>query len=354
MMDYYEILGVSRDASAEDIKKAYRKLSKEYHPDKHKGDKVAEEKYKQINRAYEGLTDPKKRQAYDQFGSEDGPQFQGFGRGGSGGFGGFEGFESAGDIFETFFGGGRSGRREAAQEGSAMEVRMTLTLEEAFHGVRKTVRITKEIVCEACGGGGAEKGSTTVTCSACKGTGQIVRSVRSFFGVIEQGVLCDTCKGSGRVPETPCKACRGEGRKKGTEDVTVEVPPGISDGQSLRLRGKGGAGRQGAQTGDLYVRIQVHPDARFERDGDDLRTGVTIPVVDAVLGKDVSLTTFEGALTVKIPSGTQPQQILRVKGKGMPVLSSSRRGDLYVRVIVEVPGKVGRRERELWEELRGG
>jgi len=352
-MDYYEILGVSRSASTADIKKAYRNLSKEWHPDKHpstgsgQAKKEAERKYKEINRAYEALRDPKKKQAYDQFGNEDGPQFGG---GGSPFGQGFEGGLS--DIFETFFSGGRSAR-SADVQGRDVEIALTISLSEAFTGTKKKIRIKKRIACEKCSGSGAEKGSKKVSCSQCSGTGQVTRTAQSFFGMIQQSIVCDVCKGSGKVPEKPCSFCAGEGRMSGSEEVTVEIPSGIHDGQTLRIRGKGEAGRQGVASGDLYVSLRIMPDPRFVRDGDDLRTEVHISVADAVLGTEVKVETFAGPITLKVPAGTQPNQVLRVKGKGMPILSSSRHGDLYVKVKVDVPKKVGRKERKLWEDLRG-
>ena len=346
-MDYYQILGVSKNASPEEIKKAYRTLSKEWHPDKHKGDKTAEEKYKQINRAYEALSDPKKKQSYDQFGNEDGPQFSGggFGQGpfGAGGFG---------DIFETFFGGNRGGRPRD-ERGRDAEVAIEVTLEEAFHGVKKTMRLRKLTPCETCGGSGDTKGSAKVTCKTCGGTGQVVRTVQSFFGTLQQSTLCDTCLGSGKTSENPCKTCAGEGRVQGSEEVVVEVPSGIQTGQRLRIRGKGEAGRHGTSAGDLYVEISVREDPRFRREGDDVHLEQTISIAEAVLGRDMTIETFEDPVKLKIPAGTQPKQVLRVKGRGMPVLSSSRRGDLYVTVNIEVPTKLSRSERKLWEELRG-
>ncbi len=357
-MDYYQTLGLSRSASADDIKKAYRKLSKEYHPDKHKGDKKAEEKYKQINRAYEALSDPKKKQSYDQFGTEDGPQF-----GGAGGFGGFSGFGGGaqgeafrggfGDIFETFFGGRGRGGGATRQQGRTLEVQIAISLEDAFKGTRKTIRLKKMAACSSCSGSGQKKGSKSVNCSTCGGTGQVTKTAQSFFGVIQQSMLCEKCRGAGKVPEKPCGECVGEGRVKKSEEVIVDIPAGINDGQTLRIRGKGEAGRMGSGAGDLYVHIRVAPDARLVRDGNDLRAEIKIPVADAVLGTEVKIKTFEGDVKVKIPAGTQPGQILRVKGKGMPVVNSSRRGDLFVKIAVDVPKRLNRTERKLWEDLRG-
>ena len=352
-MDYYEILGVSRDASPSEIKGAYRKLSKKYHPDKVKGDKGSEDKYKQINRAYEALSDPKKKQAYDQFGSEDGPQFGG-GQGGFSGFsGGGAGFEGFGDIFDTFFGGGRGQTRTRDQRGRTIQVGVVVSMEEAFHGTTKKIRIKTHISCSSCKGSGVKKGSKQKSCSTCNGIGQVTRSAQSFFGVVQQSMMCESCKGSGKVPESPCSSCGGEGREVGQEEIKVEIPPGINTGQTLRVSGKGEAGRQGAGAGDLHVVVDVQPDSRLNRNRDDLHTEVNVSAADAVLGTEIKIETFGGSVTLKVPAGTQPGQTLRVKGKGMPVLSSSRHGDLYVTVEVEIPKRVGRKEKGLWEELRG-
>ena len=360
-MDYYEILGVSRDASQSEIKSAYRKLSKKYHPDKVKGDKTSDDKYKQINRAYEALSDPKKKQAYDQFGSEDGPPFdfaQGKQSGGQGGFGGFSGgsagFEGFGDIFETFFGGSRGQARTRDQRGRTIQVRAVVSMEEAFHGVTKKIRIKTHLACSSCNGSGSKKGSKQVSCSTCNGTGQITKTAQSFFGVVQQSMMCDSCQGSGKIPESPCSSCSGEGRVVSQEDVKVEIPPGIDTGQTLRVKEKGEAGRQGAPAGDLHVVVEVQSDSRLTRNRNDLHTEVFVSVPDAVLGTEIKIETFGGSVTLKVPAGTQPGQTLRVKGKGMPVLNSSRHGDLYVTVQVEVPKRTSRDERKLWENLRRG
>lgn len=350
-MDHYQTLGVSKSASPEEIKKAYRTLSKEFHPDKRKGDAAAEEKFKQINRAYECLSDPKKRRMYDQFGTEEpfssasGKGFGGFGR--SGDFSGF------GDIFETFFGGAHGGGRQSDERGRNAEAEIRVSLADAFTGVTRTVRLRLAKRCEVCNGSGDKKGSKKTSCTACGGTGQIRRRAQSFFGVIEQNMLCDRCMGAGNVPELPCAACRGEGRVQGSEEVQVEVPAGIRSGQTLRVRGKGEAGRQGASSGDLYVHVLADADPRFTRDDDDLKTDVVIPVTKAVLGTTISIETFAGDVSLNIPPGTQPGQVFRVKGKGMPILNTSRFGDFYVTVRVEVPQRVSRSEQKLWEELNG-
>ncbi len=357
--DYYSVLGVSKTSSDQDIKQAYRKLSRELHPDKHKGDKEKEAKFKEVNEAYEVLSDPKKKQTYDQFGSADGP----FAAGGGGfggfqqGFGGFDfdasGMNGFGDIFESFF-GGNTGRRARKNDnrGRDVEVELTVPFTDAVHGAERDISFRAVISCETCKGTGAEPDSKLVECKTCSGTGQVTRTTRSLFGAIQQTVLCDQCRGSGKIPEKPCKSCGGEGRKQGDTTVKIRVPAGIQNGQSLRVTGEGEAGRQGGGSGDLFVRIRVQDDPRFQRDGDDIRTTLTISVPDAVLGRTVAAETVHGSVDLHVPAGMQPGQVLRMKGKGMPILSSGRHGDHYVTVEVEVPRKLDRRQRELYEELR--
>ncbi len=357
--DFYEVLGIARGASADEIKKAYRALSKELHPDKHKGEKAAEQRFKEVNVAYEVLSNPQKRQMYDQFGSA-GP---GGGGGGGGGFGnGFQGFDfsqfSGGDmggfsdLFEGFFGGGRGQRRQADEHGQDREVELQINLQDVVKGVRHSFDLRRLRPCERCGGRGADPGSQIITCSECGGTGQVTHVAQSFFGTVQQRTICPKCRGAGKVPEKPCSACAGEGRTQQTSPVQVEVPAGISDGQTLRLKGEGDAGRHGSVAGDLYVHIRVKPDPRFQRDGDDIRTEAMVPVLDAILGTTLAVETVHGSVSLKIPAGTQPEQVLRIKGKGLPVLSSSRMGDHFVTVKVLVPTKLSRKEQQLLEEWR--
>lgn len=354
----YDILGVSTTATEAEIKAAYRKLSKELHPDKHKGDKDKEARFKDVNAAYEILSDPKKKQAYDQFGSSDGRNPFG---GSGGGFGGFEGFDASSfgggfsDIFEQFFSGGAAGGgRGKASDGAGRdtEIAVTVPFATAVSGEDRTVRFRTQLTCETCRGEGAEPGSKIITCSACSGTGQIVRRVNSLFGVIQQSTVCPTCQGTGKVPEKACHTCKGDGRVAGEKSVQIHIPAGISDGQSLRLSGQGEAGRHAAMAGDLYVRIRVTPDDRFSREGDDIRTALSISALNAILGTEHSVDTVHGPMTLAIPAGTQPGQVFRIKGKGMPVLNTSRIGDHYVTVSVEIPTKLSRKQRELFEQLR--
>ncbi len=348
--DPYALLGVARDASSDDIKRAYRKLSKEWHPDKHKGDKDAETKFKEINEAYEILHDSQKKERYDRFGDSAGFN-------GAQGFPGFDfsGFSSGGlndfaDIFEGFFGARTS--RATRETGGDLQVEIAIDLQGVLNGTQQSLQLRTHVRCEACSGSGAAPGGTLVTCGECGGTGQVTRSAQSFFGMIQQRVICGACGGSGKVPSEPCATCRGEGRVSGRREVTVHVPAGIEDGQTLRIRGEGEAGRRSEAAGDLYATVRVRPDARFERAGTDIRSSMTIHVLDAILGAEKEVETLHGNVTLAIPEGTQPNQVLRIKGKGLPLLSTSRHGDHYVTISVEIPRKLSRAERKLLEEWR--
>lgn len=358
--DYYDILGVSRDASGADIKQAYRQMSKKWHPDKHKGDKTAESKFKEINEAYEVLGNAKRKAQYDQFGSAG----MGGGAGGGAGFGGFDfsGFQQGNyqdvngfaDIFESFFGGGAGGggRGRKRGKGADLQVQIQIPFTEAVSGIKRTISIEKFVSCSTCSGSGTAKGTSLKTCDTCKGTGQVMRTAQSFFGTIQQAVLCDTCKGQGKVPEKPCSNCSGTGRKREQAQITIDVPAGIHDGQTLRMRGQGEAGQLGEEAGDLYVTIRVQPDPDLKRDGDNIRTEETVSTIDAILGCDIKVKTVHGPVTLTVPAGTQPGQVLRIKGKGMPILNTSRHGDHYVRMVVEIPTKLSRKEKKLMEEWR--
>lgn len=349
----YSVLGLEKSASADDIKKAYRRMSKEWHPDKHKGDKSAEAKFKEINEAYETLSDPEKKRMYDQFGRTSGQAGPGPGTGGFD-FSGFQGFQGdmgdIGDLFENFFGGQRGGRRstQGADRTIAIEVDLVDTL------AKKTVqlRLTRVRPCDTCDGNGAAKGSKVVTCTTCGGTGQVTRVAQSMFGAIQQRSVCTRCNGAGSVPETPCTSCKGEGRMQKTETVSIDVPAGIDDGQQLRLRGEGDAGMRGQHAGDLYVTVRVRPDPRFEREGADLRSSVRVSALDAILGAEIDVETIHGTSTVTLPAGTQPGQVLRLKGKGLPELNRSRHGDHYAEIVVEIPTKLSKQERKILEEWK--
>jgi molecular chaperone DnaJ len=327
-------------------------LSKKWHPDKHKGDKDAEQKFKEINEAYEVLGNEKRKAQYDQFGTVGGGP-------GGGGFGGFDfsGFQQSdmgdlGDIFSSFFGGGGGGRsqRPRDQRGGDLQVRLAVEFSEIVTGTKKTITIEKLMMCTPCTGTGSDGGKTK-SCEECGGTGQITRTAQSFFGTI-QSALCSRCQGSGTVPENPCAECKGEGRSRKKSELTIDIPAGIHDGQTLRIKGQGDAGRQGDASGDLFVILTVKTDPNFVREGDDIRSSITVPVVDAILGTDVSVKTVHGDVTLKIPAGTQPNYVMRLKGKGLPVLSASRMGDHYVNIIIEVPKKLSRSEKKLMDEWK--
>lgn len=360
--DFYAILGVQKTASEAEIKQAYRKLSRELHPDKHKGDKAKEAKFKEVNEAYEVLSDEKKKSAYDRFGSADYANM-GQGGGGFGGFSGFQGFDASqfegmngfGDIFENFFGGARGGGRQKASSGRgrAMEVEIQISFMDAVKGLERPLSFRTLVPCDDCGGKGHADGSAMQECSECKGTGAVERTARSLFGMVRQNVVCEQCHGNGKVPEKPCKTCHGEGRTEREKTITLRVPAGIDDGQSLRLKEEGEAGRQNKEAGDLLIHVRVAPDARFERDGDDIRSSLSIGIVDAVLGADREVETVHGKTTISIPAGTQPGQILRIKHKGMPVVNTSRTGDHYITLDIVVPTKLSKEERKLYEGLRG-
>ncbi|TSC80596.1 MAG: molecular chaperone DnaJ [Candidatus Peregrinibacteria bacterium Gr01-1014_25] len=346
--DPYTVLGLKRDASPEDVKRAYRSLSKEWHPDKHKGDKTAEERFKEINSAYEILSDPEKRRMYDQFGAAGG------GRGMPGGFD-FSGFRGAPqgleDLFSTFF-GGRAQSRRHREEGEDMEMGIELTLREAFEGGQRTVQLRRPVQCSACKGTGAEKDTRIITCDACGGTGEVTHTVQSFFGVIQQAAVCEACGGAGKRPEKPCHSCGGDGRKDDRASVTVRIPAGIATGQRLKVAGEGAAGRRGARARDLYVDIAVLDDPQYVRDGDDIRSVHELALIDALLGADVAVTTLHGDVTVRVAEGTQPGQVFRLRGKGMPVIGTSRHGDHFVDMRIVVPTKLSKAERKLMEEWR--
>jgi len=351
--DFYSILGISKETSPDDIRRAYRNLSKKWHPDKHKGEKEAEQKFKEINEAYEVLSDPEKKRMYDQFGTTGGS-----GEGSGSPFGGFDfsGFTSGGfgnfsDIFEGDFGGdGRQSR--ARQRTTPRELLLEIDFMESVTGVKKTFSLTRWRTCAACDGKGSLKGEELITCSDCGGTGQVVRTAQSLFGVIQQSVFCSVCNGSGKVPRVSCSECKGEGRVQKREEVTVNIPAGIADGQTLRLRGEGDSAPRTQGSDDLFVTVRVEKDRRFKRDGDDIRSSTTLSVLDVLLGTEKPIETVHGTVELKVPAGTQPGQVFRLKGKGMPILGTIRHGDQYVTVHVDIPKKLSRAERKLIEEWK--
>lgn len=344
--DLYGLLGVSRSASQEEIKKAYRKLVRKHHPDANPGDQEAETRFKSINLAYEILQDPQKRARYDQFGTiGDAPP-------GSGPFGGgFEPFgDIFGDLFESVFGGARRGARGPSR-GQDLEMSIRISLEEAFHGVGREVSIPRREKCGRCGGSGAEPGSDVKTCLYCAGSGQVEREQRTPFGTFVSVGQCSECGGTGRKIEKKCKNCDGSGMIHAKHRVDVKIPPGVDTGTRLRVAGEGGEGSGGGPPGDLFLAVKVDPHPSFERDRDDLHTRVTLKYPQAALGCSVEIPHLEGFEKVDISSGTQGGKALRIKGRGMPRLKGSGRGDLYAHVIIDVPQSLTERERELMEAL---
>jgi molecular chaperone DnaJ len=336
------VLGVERDASEQQIKKAFRQLARELHPDVNAHDPDAEEKFKEAAEAYEILSDPERRATYDRYGHE-GLR--------SGGYApNFDRFGSIGDLFEAFFGGGASGRSGPAA-GADIAVAVELDLIEAADG--RTMEVSYEAVdrCEHCHGNGAEPGTPIETCKRCGGAGQLQAATRTPFGQMLRTVACDVCHGDGRIPTDPCRECRGRGRVTGRRTMDVEVPAGIADGQRIRLTGRGHAGEAGAQAGDLYVLVRVREDERFVREGDHLVTAVDVPAPVAALGGTLEVPALEGTVSVELPAGTQPGDALTLRGEGMPSLGRGRRGDLRIVVNVVIPLRLTGEQRELLEQL---
>lgn len=338
--DFYEVLGVKKDASEDELKKAYRKLAKENHPDLHPGDKECEARFKEINEAYEVLSDPDKRAKYDQFGHAAFDPSQGFG---GGGFGGFEGFGGFGDIFSDIFGGGfgfggGGGRNpNAPRKGDNLRATVNIKFEEAAFGVKKDVFVAKIEQCPDCKGTGCAEGTTAEVCPDCKGSGTVMSTKRTPFGMVQSSEQCPKCKGRGKIIHSPCKTCRGMGSVRRQHKVTVSVPAGIDDGQTISLRGQGNAGLNGGPAGDLLITVLVQPHARFERDGASILLDQEVSFAQAALGAEVEVPTLDGKVKLNIPEGTQTGTTFRLKGKGVPFLRNGGRGDQFVTVKVAVP-----------------
>ena len=339
--DFYEVLGVKKGASEDELKKAYRKLAKENHPDLHPGDKECEARFKEINEAYEVLSDPDKRAKYDQFGHAAFDPSQGFG--GGGGFGGFEGFGGFGDIFSDIFGGGfgfggGGGRNpNAPRKGDNLRATVNIKFEEAAFGVKKDVFVSKIEQCPDCKGTGCAEGTTAEVCPDCKGTGTVMSTKRTPFGMVQSSEQCPKCKGRGKVIHSPCKTCRGMGSVRRQHKVSVSIPAGIDDGQTISLKGQGNAGLNGGPAGDLLITVLVQPHARFERDGASILLDQEISFSQAALGAEVEVPTLDGKVKLNIPEGTQTGTTFRLKGKGVPFLRNGGRGDQFVTVNVAVP-----------------
>ena len=343
--DYYEVLGVDKSADDAAIKKAYRQLAKKWHPDVNPGNKEAEEKFKEINEAYQVLSDSKQRAQYDQFGF-DGPQASGFG--GGSGFGGFGGFDvNVDDIFSSFFGGGRRVNPNAPVDGDDLRIDITLTFEEAAKGCEKQVNIARDEECENCHGTGAKPGTSPQKCPTCGGTGRINVTQNTAFGRIQNMRTCSNCRGKGTIISDPCPKCNGRGKLRMSRRRTIKVPAGIDDGQVLTIRGQGGLGERGGAPGDLLVVVTVKPHKLFKRDGADLYVELPITFTQAALGAEVDVPTLDAPEKYTIPEGTQPGKTFRLRGKGIPYLRGMGRGDLYVTVNVDVPKKLNAKQKEL-------
>ena len=353
--DYYEVLGVSRDASDEDIKKAYRRLAMKYHPDRNNGDKAAEEKFKQVGEAYAVLSDPQKKAAYDRFGKAGVDPSAAGGAGGFGGFGGFgQGGFNAGDfsdIFSEIFGGGAAGRQARrgprVYRGADLSYSLEVTLEQAVHGMKTDLRLPVWETCDECGGTGAKKGTTKKPCPHCHGTGTV--NMSSGFLQVQQ--TCPYCNGTGEIITDPCPKCNGQGRVKKVTTLEVEIPAGINDGQRIRLAGKGEPGVNGGPAGDLDVQVMIKPHDIFQREGDDLHADLPISFTTAALGGEVSVPTMDTETRITIPEGTQSGKILRLRGKGVPNVRSHVKGDLYVHVYVETPVNLTTKQKNLLKEF---
>ena len=350
--DYYEILGVSKGASKEEIKSAYKKLAKKYHPDLNKGDKESETRFKEVSEAYKVLGDDKSRSNYDRFGSADasGHGFEGFGGFSSGDFGGFD----FNDIFGDFFGGGnpfgRGNPRNRARRGSDLRYDVELTVEEAFKGKTLHIEIPRTDVCDRCNGSGAFSSNEIHECNVCDGSGTVRVTKRTPFGMFSQTATCSTCGGSGKMIERKCPECDGEGNVEKVKKLKVDIPAGVDDDSRLRLSGEGEVGQNGGPRGDLYVFISVKEHNIFKREGEDIRIQIPISFVQAALGDEVEVPTLDGKAKMKIPAGTQSETVFRLRDKGMPRLNSSSRGSQFVKVSVSVPTKLSGKQKELLKE----
>ncbi|MBB6051789.1 molecular chaperone DnaJ [Armatimonas rosea] len=355
--DYYEVLGIERSASADEIKKAYRQLARKWHPDVNQGDATAEERFKEVAEAYEVLSDAQKRGAYDRFGHAAAS-----GGGPGGGFGGFDGFGGGGggldDILNAFFGGGGGGRRTGPQRGDDLKYELSITLEEALKGGEKTISVPRTENCETCGGNGAAPGTKPDTCVQCGGTGATRQVQQTILGTVQTSVTCPRCQGRGSVVKSPCGGCAGRGKVRRTRELKVPIPPGVDDGMQMPVRGEGEAGNLGGPPGDLYVFFAVKEHERFERDGIELYVSQPLSFVQATLGDTISVTTLAGeSVSLTIPEGTQNGTRFKLRGHGMPnIRQRNQKGDLTVVIAVQVPTKLNDEQKKTlrhFAELRG-
>lgn len=348
--DYYEVLGVQKGASDDEIKKAYRKTAKKYHPDLHPDDKEAEEKFKECNEAYEVLSDPQKKARYDQFGFAGVDPNYGAGQGGAGGYG-FDGDIDLGDIFSSFFGGGFGGfggkNPNAPQRGRDIQITVSLTFEEAAKGCKKEVEVPKIEDCSECGGTGAAKGTSPKTCPDCGGRGVVNVQSRTAFGVMSTQRTCSTCGGRGKIIEHPCQKCAGKGKVRRKNKITVDIPAGIDEDRIINMRGYGDSGFNGGPAGDLKVAVDIKPHPHFKRDGYNVWYEKHVSFVEAALGAELQVPTLDGNVKYTMPAGTQPNDVFKLKGKGIQRLNSVGRGDQLVRIIVDIPKSLTHEQKEL-------
>ena len=350
--DYYEVLGLSKGASDDEIKKAFRKLAMKYHPDKNPGDKEAEEKFKEINEAYAVLSDPEQKSKYDRFGHAGVDPNSFAGGGGFGGFGGFEDiFDMFGSAFGGGFGGGGSRRNNGPRKGSDIQKTMTIDFEEAAFGVKKQIRLTKNVKCKNCGGTGAAPGTSKKTCPRCGGSGEIRTQQQTPLGVFQSISPCPDCNGTGEINESPCPDCGGTGRVRDTVTITINIPAGVDNDSVIPVRGQGEPGINGGPDGDLYIVLNVRPHKLFERRGQDLWLEIPITFNQAALGDEIVVPTLEEKVSYKIPAGTQPGTVFRLKGKGIKNVRGGRKGDLYVKVSLEVPTKLNKKQKKAVEAM---
>lgn len=349
--DYYEVLGVQKGASDDEIKKAFRQQSKKYHPDLNPGSKEAEAKFKEVNEAYQVLSDSDKRSKYDQFGHAGvDPNFGAGGAGGGFNGAGFDFGDIFGDIFGGF-GGFGGGRRNGPRRGNDLRQVIDISFEEAAFGCKKTINLTKQEKCDTCGGSGSKPGTAPETCPHCNGTGQIQTQQRTILGYMTNVTTCPNCKGSGKIIKEPCRDCRGTGKVRKTKTIEINIPAGIDNGQTMQLSGQGEAGDRGGMNGDLLITIRVRPHAIFTRDGNNVYIEMPITFVQAALGATLKVPTLDGAVEYDIPEGTQSGTRFRLKGKGIPYIRSKNRGDQYVTVNVEVPKNLTAKQKEILKEF---
>lgn len=349
--DYYEVLGLSKGASDDEIRTAYRKLAKKFHPDLNPDDKEAEVKFKEINEAYEVLSNNEKKSRYDQFGHAGVDPSYGGGAGGSGSYTTVD-FGDFSDIFDSFFGGGfggRSSRRmdpNAPKRGDDIHMAVTIGFYDACKGIKKTVQVTRNETCDHCAGSGSEKGHSSKTCPRCNGRGQVQEQQRTPFGTIASSRVCPQCQGKGKIIEKPCHICNGTGRKRNSRSIEVSIPAGIDDGQTMVVRGQGDQGINGGSPGDLNITISVRPDTLFTREGYDIICEIPITYAQAILGEEISVPTIDGKVSYKLKEGTQPGTVFRLRGKGVQKLNSQSRGDQRVVVNIEVPTHLNKQQKE--------